>query len=330
MKKLVSLGEILMRLSCEDHLKFSQAGNFKVVYGGSEANVAISAAHYGKPVEIVTVVPQNDLGKASLAALKVHNVGVENVRSEGEKLGLYFLEAGAVNRGSKVIYDRGNSAFALLKSEWFNWEEILMDSDWFHWSGITPAISENAAKVCLDALTAASEKGITISADLNYRANLWKYEADPGKTMTDLVSKSTVLLAGSYACSKFFGINSDDHSELAKKLKARFPKLQYIAITGRKEISSSHHKWSASLYNGKEFYQSTEYDILPVIDRVGTGDSFMGALIYGLQNFDDQKALDFATAASCLKHTVTGDFNLVTKEEVLNLMQGDRTGRISR
>lgn len=240
------------------------------------------------------------------------------------------MENGAVNRSSKVIYDRLQSAFSQLKPEWFNWEEILKDSDWFHWSGITPAVSENAAKACLDAVEAANEKEIVVSADLNYRANLWNYEVDPKEIMTNLVSKSTVLLAGSYACSKFFGINSEDHLELGKRLMEKFPKLQYIAITDRREISASHHKWSASIYNGKEFYKSAEYDILPVIDRVGTGDSFMGALIYGLQNYDDQKALDFANAASCLKHTVTGDFNLVTKEEVLSLMQGDRTGRISR
>lgn len=332
MQKLVSLGEVLMRLTCENHLRFSQSNKFEVVYGGSEANVLITAANFGKPADLVTVVPDNDFGKASVSNLKINNISTHNVKYKGDKLGLCFLERGAVNRSSKIIYDRSNSAFSDIKRVWFNWKEILKDCDWFHWSGITPAISKNAAQVCLDAVETAEKMGITISADLNYRENLWKYHVDPSEIMTKLVSKSSVLLAGNYACKQFFGIQTKDSSNkiLTEKLIKKFPKLKTIAITNRVEINASHHKWSAFLYNGKKTLNSETYDIFPIVDRIGTGDSFMGALIYGLQNHEDQMALDFATAASCLKHTILGDFNQVNKEEVIKLMKGDRSGRINR
>lgn len=332
MQKLVSLGEILMRLSCEDHLRFSQAQRYEVVYGGSEANVLITAANFGKPAEFVTVVPDNDLGKASVSGLKTNDIGTKNILYKGDRLGLYFLEQGAINRSSKVIYDRAGSAFSQIEREWFNWESILKDCDWFHWSGITPAISEKAALVCRDAVETADRMGITISADLNFRGNLWQYEVSREAVMRELVAKSDILLAGKYACLQFFGMEAEDNSEkkLAEMLADEFPKLKKLTITNREELSASHHRWSANLYNGSEFLSSPTYDIFPIVDRVGTGDSFMGALIYGLENYDDQKALDFATAASCLKHSIAGDFNRVSREEVLKLTEGDRTGRISR
>ncbi len=332
MQKLISLGEILMRLSCENHLRFSQANKLEVVYGGSEANVLITAANFGLNADFVTVLPDNDLGRTAVSELKINEVGTGNILFKNGRLGLYFLEQGAVNRSSKVIYDRANSAFSEINRAWFNWEEILKDCDWFHWSGITPAISQNAADVCRDAIETAFGMGIKISADLNYRANLWQYESDPQEIMKEFVAKSDILLAGHYACQQFFDLRTKDGSnkELAARLKEKFPKLKKIAITNRKEINASHHKWSASLFNGSEVLESELYDIFPIVDRVGTGDSFMGALIYGLQNYDDQKALDFATAASSLKHTIPGDFNRVTKEEVLKLVEGDRSGRISR
>ncbi|GHA36740.1 2-dehydro-3-deoxygluconokinase [Salinimicrobium marinum] len=332
MQKLVSLGEILMRLTSENNLRFSQADKFEVVYGGSEANVLITAANFGLNTDLVTVLPDNDIGRTAVSDLKINEVGTGNILFEKGRLGLYFLEQGAVNRSSKVIYDRKNSAFSEINREWFNWEEILKDCDWFHWSGITPAISQNAADVCRDAIETAAAMGITISADLNYRANLWQYESDPPETMKEFVAKSDILLAGHYACQQFFDLRTKDGSnkELAERLKEKFPKLKKIAVTNRKEINASHHKWSASLFNGSDVLESDLYDIFPIVDRVGTGDSFMGALIYGFQNYDDQKALDFATAASSLKHTIPGDFNRVTKEEVLKLVEGDRSGRISR
>lgn len=332
MQKLVSLGEILMRLTCENYLRFSQADRFEVVYGGSEANVLITAATFGKRSDFVTVVPDNELGKTAISDLKINDVEIDNVQFRGDRLGLYFMERGAINRSGKVIYGRTNSAFSELRREWFNWEEILKDCDWFHWSGITPAVSKNAADVCRDAIETAARLGIMISADLNYRANLWQYDVDPQDIMIELVSKSDLLLAGKYACEQFFGLETDhmSNTELSETLIRRFPKLSKIAITNRKETNASHHNWSAYLHSGSKDFTSDTYEIFPIVDRVGTGDSFMGALIYGLLNYDEQKALDFATAASSLKHTIHGDFNRVSKEEVLKVMKGDRAGRITR
>ncbi len=332
MKKLVSLGEILLRLSPRDNLRFSQATAFETVYGGSEANVLISAANFGKASEFISVVPDNDLGKAAISELKLNEVGVKNIKFRGDRLGLYFLEKGAINRGSKVIYDRENSSFSNIQANWFDWDEIFENCDWFHWSGITPAVSENAAEVCKKAVEKAEEKGITISGDLNYRGNLWQYKVDRKNVMSELVSRTHVLLAGHYACKQFFDMEAENNSgkELSQKLKNQFPKLEKIAITNREELNASHNKWSAQLFSEDITYESAQYDIYPVVDRVGAGDSFMGALIYGLQQYDLQKALDFAVAASCLKHSISGDINRVSREEVLKLAEGDRTGRISR
>ena len=332
MKKLVSLGELLLRLSTRDHLRFSQANELEMVYGGSEANVLISAAAFGKPSEFISVVPDNDLGHAALNELKLNDVRVNHIQFRGERLGVYFLEKGAINRGSKVIYDRGNSSFSSIEATWFDWDTIFEDCDWFHWSGITPAISKNAARVCKTAVEKAKERGITISGDLNYRGNLWQYEVDREKVMRELVSKTDVLLAGHYACEQFFHIETENNSGkvLSEKLKKEFPELQKIAITNRQELNASHNKWSAALFSEGRKYESVEYDIYPVVDRVGAGDSFIGALIYGLQQYELQKALDFAVAASCLKHSIAGDINRVSKEEVLKLANGDTTGRISR
>lgn len=332
MKKLVSIGELLIRLSCEDATRFSQVNNFKVVYGGSEANVLISAANFGLNTEFVSVLPENDLGKASLNDLKINKVGLNHIKFLGNRMGLYFLETGAINRPGKVIYDRENSAFSAIDPNDFNWDEIFEDCNWFHWSGITPAISANAAQVCMQAIKVAKSKGIKISGDLNYRGNLWKYDgANAKEIMSQLVGETDILLAGAYACSQFFGIkDAQNNTELSKVLTEKFPSLEKIAITNRKELNASHHKWSADLFTKLTLLSSSEYDIYPIVDRVGAGDSFMGALIYGLQNYDDQKALDFATAASCLKHAIVGDFNRVSKEEVLELIEGDGSGRIKR
>lgn len=332
MKKLVSLGELLMRLSCEDALRFSQVNNFQVVYGGSEANVLISASNFGIETEFVSIVPDNDLGKSALRDLRTNKVGLSHVHFQGKRLGLYFLETGAINRPGKVIYNRAYSAFSEIDPNEFNWDDIFKDCDWFHWSGITPAISKNTAEVLSKAIETAKSKRIKVSGDLNYRGNLWQYEgADPQKTMNNLVSKTDVLLAGEFACRQFFDLkNTQNNLELFNVLKDIFPSLQQIAITNREEINASHHKWSANLFDGSNLLSSKSYDIYPIVDRVGAGDSFMGALIYGLQNFEHQKALDFATAASCLKHSIVGDFNRVNKEEVLELIEGDGSGRIKR
>lgn len=332
MKTLVSLGELLMRLSCEDALRFSQVDRFQVVYGGSEANVLITAANFGLSTEYLSVLPDNDIGKAAISDLRNNNVGLNHLQFKGQRMGLYFLETGAINRPGKVIYDREHSAFSHINSEAFDWDAIFENCNWFHWSGITPAVSDSAAQVILEAVEVAKSKGIKISGDLNYRGNLWQYEtANPKAIMSQLVGNSDVLLAGDYACRQFFDIkNTGDNTQLSHSLLERFPNLQHIAITNREELNASHHKWSADLFSESKLLSSSEYDIYPIVDRVGAGDSFMGALIYGLQHFDNQKALDFATAASCLKHSIVGDFNRVSKEEVLELIEGDGSGRIKR
>ncbi|MDX1469923.1 MAG: sugar kinase [Flavobacteriaceae bacterium] len=332
MKKLVSTGELLLRLSTQNHLRFSQAVNFDATFGGSEANVVINAACFGKPAEFVTVLPKNDLGNSALNQLKLCGVNVKNIVFKGDRLGLYFLENGVINRGSKVIYDRQNSSFSNIQAEWFDWDDIFDGCDWFHWSGITPAISADSAEFLQIVLKKAVERNITISGDLNYRGNLWGYAVDRQKVMSELVSRTNVLLAGHYACEQFFNIKTNNYegNELSSKLMKRFPLLQKVAITNRKEINASHNKWNAEMHTQDQIYKSQEYDIYPVVDRVGAGDSFMGALIYGLQKYDQEKALNFAVAASCLKHSISGDINRVSEEEVLKLAEGDRSGRISR
>ncbi|UJH90658.1 sugar kinase [Antarcticibacterium sp. 1MA-6-2] len=272
MQKLVSLGEILMRLTCENYLRFSQAEKLEVGYGGSEANVLISAANFGKPSEFVSVLPNNDLGKAAVADLILNDVGTTNIIYRGEKLGSYFMERGAINRSGKIIYDRAYSAFSEIQREWFNWREILKDCDWFHWSGITPAVSKNAADVCRDAIKTAAEMGITISADLNYRANLWQYDVDPQEIMTEFVQQSHILLAGNFPCEKFFALQTEglNNEELTKLLIDKFPNLEKIVVTNRKEINASHHTWSAFLFSNSKGYTSDTYEIFPIVDRVGT------------------------------------------------------------
>ncbi len=332
MKKLVSLGELLMRLSCKDYLRFEQADQFQVHYGGSEANVLITASNFGLNTEFVSVLPNNPLGESALNILKANSVGIQHIHFGGKRLGLYFLETGAINRPGNVIYDRAHSGFSDINIATFNWDLIFEDCGWFHWSGIIPAISESASEVIHKALIIAKQKGIKVSGDLNYRGNLWQYKnAQPQKCMQELVSQTDILLAGSYACNQFFNMDlTANNTKLSQDLFKRFPKLQKIAITNRKELNASHHIWSADLFSDAEQFSSKRYEIYPIVDRVGTGDSFMGGLIYGLQHFDDQKALEFATAASCLKHTIGGDFNRVSREEVLNLVEGESSGRMKR
>lgn len=338
MKKVVTFGETMMRLSPPDHLRFIQANSFDIVFGGAESNVAVSLANFGIPTEFISRLPDNDLGQRVIMELKKHGVGTDYIIRGGQRLGLYFLEKGAVNRGGKVIYDRANSAISDIEQDMIDWKKVFADARWFHWSGITPAISQQAADVCLDAINAADELGITISTDLNYRSKLWNYGKKPSEVMPELVKKCDVILGGSYASEKYFGIqtNSDSSEEEAYRatciqLMERFPKAQKIVTSLRGSISASHNSWSGALYNGNEFIEAPSYQITHIVDRVGGGDSFMGGLIYGLLTYEtDQEALNFATAASCLKHTIPGDVNLATLEEVEALVEGDGSGRVAR
>ena len=346
MSKVVTFGEIMLRLSPPSFLRFSQTNSFDVVYGGGESNVAVSLANYGIPVDFVTRLPKNDIGDCALMELRKRNVNTQNIIFGGDRLGIYFLETGAVSRGSKVVYDRANSAISEIKPGMIDWDKVFEGTEWFHWTGITPAISQSAADVCLEAVKAASAKGITISTDLNYRAKLWNYGVEPEAIMTELTSYCDIILGNEEDAEKHFGIKPEglDITTQGHDLKAeaflsvcqqmmkKFPKAKKVITTLRGSISASHNTWAGVLYDGETMFQSPQYQITDIVDRVGGGDSFMGGLIYGLLTYpeDDQNALNFAVAASCLKHTIKGDANLVTVDEVQKLMGGDASGRVAR
>ena len=346
MNKVVTFGEIMLRLSPPGYLRFSQTNSFDVVYGGGESNVAVSLANYGIPVEFVTRIPKSEIGECALMELRKRGVGTSHIVLGGERLGIYFMETGAVNRSSNVVYDRTNSAMAELKSGMINWDKVFDGVSWFHWTGITPAISKNAADVCLEAVKIASDKGLTISTDLNYRSKLWKYEGNRNEIMTELTSYCDIILGNEEDTEMHFGIkpedldinkqgneiNSEAFLSVCNQMMKKFPRAKKIIITLRGSISASHNSWAGILYDGKKMYESIQYQITDIVDRIGGGDSFMGGLIYGFLNYpnEDQKALDFAVAASCLKHTIKGDVNLVKVEEVEKLMNGNSSGRVYR
>ena len=342
--KVVTFGEIMMRLSPTGALRFGQARSFDVVYGGGEANVAVSLANYGLPVDFVTRLPENDLGEACLQFLRQYGVGVGSIARGGERLGIYFLETGANQRGSKVVYDRAHSASATIEPGMVDWRQALAGADWFHWTGITPAISAGAAAVCLEAVQTARELGLTVSCDLNYRKKLWRWGQAAGEVMPELVALCDVAVGNEEDADKVFGIraagadvtagklDANRYRAVCDELRTRFPQLETIAVTLRTSLSASHNRWSAVMLAGDTFCIAPTYDITHIVDRVGGGDSFVGGLIYGLRSTptEPQRALDFATAASCLKHSVVGDFNQVTVAEVEKLMAGDASGRVSR
>ena len=344
MPRIITFGEIMLRLATPGYLRFSQTDQLNATFGGGEANVAVSLANYGCEAEFVTRFPDNDIAKACIADLHKHGVGTSNCIFGGERLGIYFLETGAVARPSKVVYDRAHSAISEIQPGMIDWGKVLAGADWFHWTGITPAISQGAADVCLEAVKAANRLGVTVSCDLNYRKNLWKYGKKASEVMPELVACSDIILGNEEDADKVFGIKPEGFDVTAtggqvdqkrfqsvgEQLMAKFPRAKKVIITLRGSINANHNTWGGVLWDGKTLYQSPRYDITHIVDRVGGGDSFMGGLIYGLLNFDDQKALNFAVAASCLKHTIYGDYNLVTVAEVENLMKGDGSGRVSR
>jgi 2-dehydro-3-deoxygluconokinase len=343
LKNVVTFGEIMLRLSPPGFQRFIQARCFDAVYGGGEANVAASLANFGVPVEYVTCLPANDIGDACLSYLWQYGIGTRHVVRGGERLGIYFLETGAAQRGSQVIYDRAGSALATIQPGTIDWRQVFADADWFHWTGITPAVSEGAARVCLEAVQVAREMGLTVSCDLNYRKNLWKWGKKAGEVMPELVSFCDVAVGNEEDAAKVFGIKApgvdvtsgqveaEAYIYVCEALAERFPSLKTIAITLRGSLSASHNTWSAILWQQGQIHTAPHYDIASIVDRVGGGDSFCAGLIYGLRTYGDvQRALDFAVAASCLKHTIPGDFNLVSVAEVEKLMGGDASGRVSR
>lgn len=344
MTRVVTFGEIMLRLSPPGNLRFSQAHSFDVIYGGGESNVAASLAHFGIDTQYVTRLPKNDIGNACENYLRQFGVGTAHIVRGGERLGIYFLEHGAVHRGSKVVYDRAGSALAEIEPGMIDWEAAFTDADWFHWTGITPAISAGAAATCLEAVKAARVHGLIVSTDMNYRSKLWKWGKKPAEVMEELVSYCDVAIGNEEDAEKVFGIHApntdvtsgeldaEKYGYVCEQLAVRFPQLSTIAITLRGSLSASHNAWSAMLWHSGQLYFGPNYDITHIVDRVGGGDSFMAGLIYGLLKYPENKqtALNFAVAASALKHTIFGDFNLVTVSEVEKIMGGDVSGRVSR
>lgn len=346
MSKVITFGEIMLRLSTPGYLRFSQAGQFDATFGGGEANVAVSLANYGIETEFVTRLPENDVAARCLKELRSYGVGTDNIIFGGDRMGIYFLETGAVSRPSKVIYDRAGSSIATISKGTVDWKKAFEGAEWFHWTGITPALSHNAADVCLEGIRAAREMGLTISCDLNYRKNLWKYGENAAEVMPELVKECDIILGNEEDAEKVFGIKPEGFDatstggdidqerfrSVCEQIMQKFPSVKKVVITLRGSINANHNSWGGVLWDGSKLIQSPRYDITHIVDRVGGGDAFMGGLIYGMLTWpgDDKKALDFAAAASCLKHTVFGDFNQVTVKEVESLMAGDGSGRVSR
>ena len=342
-KKVITFGEIMLRLATPGYLRFSQAKEFTATFGGGEANVAVSLANYNIPVDFVTRIPDNDIGQACKMDLQKYGVGTDKIIYGGDRLGIYFLETGAVSRGSKVVYDRAHSSISEIQPGMIDWEKVLEGAAWFHWTGITPAISQGAADVCLEAIKKANEMGVTVSCDLNYRKNLWKYGKKAGEVMPELVAGTDIVLGNEEDAAMVLGIHPEGvdvtgghveaaaYESVSKQIMKRFPGVKKVITTLRGSVNANHNSWAGVLWDGEKLYASPTYQITHIVDRVGGGDSFMGGLIYGLLTYNnDQKALDFAVAASCLKHTIYGDFNQVTIEEVEKLMGGDASGRVAR
>ena len=345
MKKVVTFGEIMLRLATPDNLRFAQSNSLTATYGGGEANVAVSLANYGVETEFVTRLPENDIAAACVAELRKWGVGTSKIVYGGERLGIYFLETGAISRPSKVVYDRAHSSISTIEMGMIDWESVFEGADWFHFTGITPAISASAAEVCLEACKVANRMGITVSCDINYRKNLWKYGKTASEVMPALVECCDVILGNEEDAEKVFGIKPEGFDaaktageveqgafeSVCRQIMARFPRAKKVIITLRGSINANHNTWGGVLFNGEKLYSSPRYNLTHIVDRVGGGDSFMGGLIYGLREYkDDERALRFAVAASALKHTIYGDFNLVTVAEVENLMKGDGSGRVAR
>lgn len=340
-KKIVLFGEIMLRLKPFGKERFFQTPNFEAVFGGSEANVAVSLSILGKSVKFITALPRNAIGQGARRALSYYNVQVAGPESDG-RLGIYFLEDGACQRPSQVVYDRAGSCFSVSEPESYDFDEYFSDAEWFHVSGVSPAVSEPAMNSVMAAVCAAKKAGCAVSVDLNYRKKLWQYGKKAGDVMRVLASKADVLIANEEDIQNCLGLPlknfttpAESYRHLCDDVKKQFPNIKIVAVTLRHSYSADRNGWSAVLSGRTGFYESAHYDIENIVERVGAGDSFAAGLIFGLLEYAEEpsgesRALDFATAASCLKHSVSGDFNLAQKDEIETLMNGNGTGRIQR
>jgi len=340
MNKVVTFGELMLRLAPENYLRFVQSDKYEATFGGAEANVSVSLANYGVDVAFVSKLPDHEIGQSAVNSLRKFGVDTTKIVRGGERVGIYYCEKGASQRPSKVIYDRAYSSIAMAKPEDFDWNKIFEDVNWFHFTGITPALSDSMAEITLEALKVAKQKNITVSCDLNFRKKLWSKEK-AGKVMGELCKYVDYCIANEEDAKDVFGIEADNtdiyggkldrngYISVAKKLTDKFG-FKGVAITLRESLSANDNNWSGMLYTNGEAVFSKKY-AMHIVDRVGGGDSFGGGLIYSLLNgYDAQKAIEFAIAASCLKHSIEGDYNLVSKKEVETLAGGDASGRVQR
>ena len=342
MSKYLTFGELMLRLKSPGKEHFLQSPSLEATFGGGEANVAVSLANYGLDAEFLSVIPDNAIGDAAIGELRRFNVDTSKVIRTAGRMGIYYLETGANQRASKVIYDRAYSAISLFDPAGYDWDSIYEGVKWLHISGITPAISEETKEASLLAVKEAKKRGVTISIDLNYRKNLWKYGVDAKDVMTEMTKYADIIIANEEDCQKSLGLkcesnveggklDQEDYKKLSDSLLEKFPNVKKVAITLRESKSADINFWAAALNNGSEFIVSRKYEMYDIVDRVGGGDSFAGGLIYGLNELEgDREALEFAVAASCLKHTIDGDFNRVTIDEVMKLAKGDGSGRVQR
>lgn len=331
MANVVTFGEIMMRLTAPGQQRFGQATSLGITYGGGEANTAAALAQMGVSAAHVTVFPDNDLGRAAAAFFQKAGVDASNFGFGPGRLGLYFMEVGAGIRPSRIVYDRYESAFAYLDPGQLDWPRIFEGARWFHWTGITPAVSASAAAACKDAVLAARALGVTISADVNYRRVLWQYGKKASEIMPELVENCDIIVCTEGDAADIFGIQSVDFQDMARQMKQRFPQLKKIIATRRDTLSANHNRLTGLCFDGEGYYESPTFDLNPIVDRIGGGDAFMAGFIYGSLHFEDPvKALSFATAASALKHTIEGDFNLASAAEVAQVMNGDVSGRLLR
>ncbi|EIJ40754.1 sugar kinase, ribokinase [Galbibacter orientalis DSM 19592] len=340
MKKVVTFGEIMLRLSTERHLRFSQANSFLATYGGSEFNVAVSLSNFKINTEFVTSIPNNELGMRTLEEIRKKNVGSHFIQKQGKRLGVYYLETGAASRGSSVLYDREDSSFTTLKTGTIDWDTIFKNASWFHWSGISPGASEAVANVCLEAVKAAKKRGVKVSCDLNYRSKLWSYGKEPAEIMPELLRYNDLVLGDIDTACLMTGIDkiNPDYSntkalpQVYNYFLKHFPNIEFMATTLRYSVNASHQKIGGIFYDKNKAYIASQREVIPVVDRVGSGDAFMGGLIYGLiaKPYNFQYAIDFAAAACCLKHSISGDYNLVSVSEVENLILGNEAALVAR
>ena len=342
MAKFVTFGEIMLRLKTPGHDRFFQSPTFEATFGGGEANVAVALANYGLDARFVSALPDNDIGENAVRELRSFSVDTTQIRRSGDRVGIYYLETGANQRPSKVIYDRAGSSICECGPGDFDWDEIFKDAKWFHITGITPALSQSAADLSLESVKAAKAHGVTVSCDFNFRGKLWKYGKTAPEVMNELVKYVDVGIANEEDCQKSLGISAGVHVEsgeldiakyeaLSEKVLEVFPNMSTIAITLRESRSADINGWSACMRDASGFYLSRQYEMKDIIDRVGGGDSFASAFIYGLNAYEDRdESLNFAVAASCLKHSISGDFNRVSVAEAEKLMGGDASGRVQR